>query len=82
MLNQKVQNVELNIVDPSHVSLKQRVEEKKGGKKYTFSCGVSLLFHPVAKLSKQHFSHTNWWRNATSATNGTTWCKKKKKKGI
>lgn len=30
MLNQKVQNVELNIVDPSHVSLKQRVEEKKG----------------------------------------------------
>lgn len=31
MLNQKVQNVELNIVDPSHVSLKQRIEEKGGG---------------------------------------------------
>lgn len=44
-----------------------------------FSRCVSVLFHHVATLWRQHFFHINWCWNVTSATNGTTWCKQKKR---
>lgn len=75
----KIESNILHFLFPSSkVWNKEKKEDEDEDEKH-FSCRVSLLFHYVATLRRQHFFHTNCWWNVTSATNGTTWCKQKKK---